>query len=387
MFQLRFVPLTVISLFASTALGRALAADVAVRTPDEFRAAVAHAKPGTQILLAPGDYGGGFRFNNVRGEAGNPVVIAAADPHKPPVFSKAKTGIHFSNPAHLELRDLVFTAITTNGLNLDDGGHPEPGDGARHIVLRGLQVSDIGGGGNEDGIKLSGVSDFQIIDCTIERWGTGGGSAVDMVGCHRGRIEGSTIRHTSPPNCTGLQCKGGSSDIVIRGNRFEFAGGRAVNIGGSTGLQFFRPALAKGGSHAEARNIRVEGNTFLGGMAAVAFAGADGAIVRFNTIERPERWALRIVQENRSADFVACRGGEFTDNVVIFDSSRWSEGGVNIGSGTAPDTFKFARNWWYCADRPTRSTPKLPTAEADGVYGKDPATAKDKAGATAWRSE
>src|SRR6185436_15401455 len=163
--------------------------------------------------------------------------------------------------------------------------------------------------------------------------------------------------------------------------------GRAVNIGGNTGLQFFRPPLVPGGDHAEARNIRVEGNTFIGGMSAVAFAGADGAVVRFNTIEQPGRWALRIVQENRATGFVACRNGEFTDNLVVFDSSCWSEGGVNVGSGTAPATFQFARNWWYCGDRPALSTPRLPVAESDGVYGKDPASARDKAGAGGWRPQ
>jgi hypothetical protein len=208
-----------------------------------------------------------------------------------------------------------------------------------------------------------------------------------MVGCHRGVIEGSTIRHTSPPNCTGVQCKGGSSEIAIRGNRFEFAGGRAINIGGNTGRQFFRPGLKAGAAQAEARDIVVEGNTFVGGLCAVAFAGVDGAIVRFNTIDRPERWALRIVQENRAQGFVACRRGQFTDNVVVFDSRRWSEGGVNIGAGTAPETFTFARNWWYCADRPARSTPKLPVTEVAGVYGQEPVGAREKAGATAWKRE
>ena len=121
-----------------------------------------------------------------------------------------------------------------------------------------------------------------------------------MVGCHRGVIAANVIRHIvpEPPNCTGVQGKGGTSDVVIRQNRFEHAGGRGVNIGGGTGLQFFRPALVAGGAHAEARNIRVEGNTFVGAMTPVAFAGVDGAVVRFNTIERPGRWALRILQEN-----------------------------------------------------------------------------------------
>src|SRR5436190_11303511 len=203
-----------------------------------------------------------------------------------------------------------------------------------------------------------------------------------MVVCHRGVIEGCTIKHTEPepPNCTGVQAKGGTSEITVRRNRFENAGGRAVNIGGSTGLKFFRPPLANGTNNAEARDIRVEGNTFVGSSAPIAFVGVDGAIVRFNTIEKPSRWAVRILQETKGPQFVACRNGEFTDNTVLFEANR---GTVNVGGGTQPQTFKFARNWWYCVDYPGRSRVSLPVPEADGVYGRPIAEAKDKAGATA----
>jgi hypothetical protein len=108
-------------------------------------------------------------------------------------------------------------------------------------------------------------------------------------------------------------------------------------------------------------------------------------VVRFNTIERPSRWALRILQETKAPGFVACRNGEFTDNTIVFESTRWSEGGVNIGAGTAPATFKFARNWWYCADNPERSGPHLPTTETDGKYGRPIEEAKGKAGAEAMK--
>jgi hypothetical protein len=362
-------------------------ADVVVRNPEELRAAVAAAQPGTRILLASGSYTGGFQFRNLRGSEGQPIIIAAADPKQPPVFRDANTGMHLSNPAFVELHDLVFTKLAHNGLNIDDGGGAAPLESAHHVTLRGLRISDIGSEGNHDGIKLSGLWDFRIVDCTIERWGTKGGSAIDMVGCHRGVIESSLIRHNNPepPNCTAVQCKGGTSAVVVRRNRFEHAGGRGVNIGGGTGLQFFRPPLDKAGGNAEARDIRVEGNTFVGAMTPVAFAGADGGVFRFNTIERPGRWALRILQENRAPGFVACRNGQFTDNVIVFDSARWSEGGVNIGAGTAPETFTFARNWWYCADQPERSRPKLPTEETGGVYGRNVDEAKGIAGASAFR--
>jgi len=360
------------------------AADVKVNGA-EFRAAVAAAKPGTRLLLTGGNYGAGFHFNNLRGEEKQPIVIAAVDTNNPPVFRDGNVAMHLSNPAYVELHNLVFTKLSQNGINIDDVGG-KTNASARGVVLRGLRISDVGGEGNHDGIKISGIWDFRVTGCTIERWGTRGGSAIDMVGCHRGVIEGNTVRHNpEPQNCTGVQGKGGTSDVVIRRNRFENAGGRAVNIGGSTGLQYFRPALVEGRENAEARNLRVEGNTFVGASAPVAFVGVDGAVVRFNTIERPGRWALRILQENKAPGFVACRNGEFTDNTIVFDSSRWGEGGVNISGGTAPSTFKFARNWWYCADNPERSHPRLPTAEVDGNYGRPIAEAKGKAGADALR--
>ena len=54
---------------------------------------------------------------------------------------------------------------------------------------------------------------------------------------------------------------------------YEDAGGRAVNIGGSTGLAYFRPA----GANFEAREITVEDCEFLGGMCAVASAVASSS--------------------------------------------------------------------------------------------------------------
>lgn len=344
--------------------------EVLVQSAEEFRNAVSQAKPGARLLLAPGNYPGGFHFSNLRGETNHPIVIAAADPDHPPVIQGGTGGLQLSRPAFVELHHLVISNMTGNGLNIDDGG--EFDSPAHHLVLRGLKVIDIGPKGNRDAIKLSGVVDFRVEGCVIERWGTGGGSGIDMVGCHRGVIASNLFRHTDTTGSTGVQAKGGTSRIAIRHNRFEDAGGRAINLGGSTGLQFFRPPLKPGEAHFEAKDIRVEGNTFIGGGAAVAYVGVDGAVVRFNTIYQPKRWALRILQETREPGFVPSRNGEFTDNIVAFHSSAWAEGGVNIGSGTAPETFRFARNWWYCLDEPARSRPKLPVAEVDGIYGQSP---------------
>src|SRR5205823_14154070 len=173
-----------------------------------------------------------------------------------------------------------------------------------------------------------------------------------MVGCHDGIIEKCIFRHTDETGSTGIQAKGGCARLTFRGNRFESAGGRAVNIGGSTGLEFFRPPLKTlaGKPYSEAKDIVVEGNTFVGSGAPVAFVGVDGATVRFNTIYRPRKWALRILQENRAPGFVPSRGGVFEANVVVFRLEGWIEGGVNIRPGTLPATFRFARNLWYRED-------------------------------------
>ncbi len=356
------------------AVGYALGepAAVTVRDAEEFRQAVARAKPGARSLLAPGEYPGGFYFPRLQGRPDKPIVIAAADPKNPPVIKGRVEGMHLTDAAHVELRDLTLTGATGNGLNIDDGGSYDTP--SHHVLLRGLKITDVGPRGNHDGVKLSGVDDFRIEGCTVERVG---GQGIDMVGCHRGVIEGCTFRHSEgETGATGVQAKGGTRDITVRGCRFENAGARAVNIGGSTGLQFFRPPLQTPSGQAaryyEAKDIRVEGNTFIGGQAPVAFVGVDGAVVRFNTIYRPRRWALRILQETRAPGFVPCRDGTFTENLVVFRSGEWSEGGVNIGPGTAPETFTFARNFWYCADDPAKSRPTLPTKEAGGVYGKDP---------------
>ncbi|MDW8320131.1 MAG: right-handed parallel beta-helix repeat-containing protein [Armatimonadota bacterium] len=341
---------------------------IRVQNAAQLRQAVRNARPGDTILLAPGEYEGDLYFENIHGEPGKPIVIAGEDPRNPPVIRGGGECLHISKAWHLELRNMVLVGARHNGLNIDDGGQYD--SPSHHIVLKSLTVRDIGPEGNCDGIKLSGVTDFRVEECSVERWGDGG-QGIDMVGCHRGVIQRCTLRFTDDKGY-GVQAKGGCTDIIVRRCRFEHAGARAMQIGGSTGLQFFRPPLKPGGEHAEARNITVEGCTFIGSTAAVSFVGVDGAVVRFNTIYRPKRWAIRILQETRAEGFVACRNGRFTDNLIVFRSGEWFEGGVNIGPFTAPQTFTFGRNWWYCEDAPERSKPALPVSEKEGIYGVNP---------------
>jgi hypothetical protein len=350
-------PFLVLAFLASPAPG----SEVRVATTRALYDALAAARPGARIVVAAGEYER-VQFAGLTGSAEAPVEIAADPAGARPVFH---AGIQLSDIVHVTIEGLEIAGSPANGLNVDDAGTFDTP--SRHVVLRDLLVRDTGAGGNEDGIKLSGVEDFRLERCTVTSWGRGG-SAVDMVGCRRGVIAGCTFRdRDEDPAATGVQAKGGTRDVVIRASRFEHAGRRAVHVGGSTALAWFRPAPAG----FEARDVVVEDCTFVGSEAPIAFTGCDGALVRLCTFVRPRKWFLRILQETRADGFVACRGGVFEDNLVVWSTADVATP-VNVGPHTAPATFRFARTWWYCSDAPERSIPTLPTPEIDARGGRDP---------------
>lgn len=349
--------------------GPGFGAERAVEVADgaSLRAALRAARPGTRIRIAPGRYSPGVYVAGLTGTEQGPIVIEGAQEKRPPSFEGGGEGWHLSDCAYVTLRNIAVRGQSSNGINVDDGGSFD--SPSHHIVLDGLRISEVGPQGNHDPIKLSGVTDFTVRNCVIEGWG---GQAVDMVGCHRGLIEGCEFRGKKGfSQGTGPQTKGGSSRVVIRRCLFLDAAARGVNLGGSTGLAFFRPK----GALYEAKDITVEECVFVGCEAPVAYVGVDGAVVRFNTFFRPRKWVMRILQETTKEGFAPCRRGRFEDNLIVF---RRAEVGVfvNVGPNTQPETFRFARNLWYCEDRPEASRPRLPVAETGGVYAVDPRLAE-----------
>lgn len=329
----------------------------------ELRAALPRLGPGHTLRLLPGVYRGGLHVE-LQGSAEQPIVIEAADAEHPPVLRGGGTGLHVARARYVTLRGLVIEGAQQGGLNLDDGGAR---DGrARGVRLERLVVRDVQGQGNHDGIKLSGLDDFVVSDCTIERWGRGG-SGIDLVGCHDGRIQGCVLRHVPGQGANGIQAKGGSARITIEHCFLEHAGQRAIQLGGSTGKEYFRPP----GALYEAQELLVQDCVVVGADAALAFVGVDGAIVRHCLIVRPCRWVLRILQETRDEGFVPCRNGRFEHNVVLWQRRQLRQT-CNVGPGTQPESFLFRANWWYCVDAPIESHPALSSKEQDGRYGVDP---------------
>ncbi|MHC4434356.1 MAG: right-handed parallel beta-helix repeat-containing protein [Planctomycetota bacterium] len=332
---------------------------VRVRNSSEFRSAVARLSPGTTLLLEPGVYSGGLYLRDVKGTREKRIVIRGSDPDNRPLFSGGRQAIHLANCSHLTLGNITVKDFPTNGINIDDGGTFETP--AHHIVVENVTILETGPKGNHDALKMSGVDHFVVQKCRFEGWG---GSGIDMVGCHHGVVEDCTFTGRAGfSQSNGVQLKGGTEDVLVQCCFFKNAGQRAINLGGSTGLQFFRPEVRD----YEARNITIAGNRFVGSSAPVAWVTSDGGHVHHNTIVMPEKWVLRILQESRDARFRACCRGVFEHNLIIFDSKIQTF--VNVGPGTAPDTFVMRRNAWHDVDG--YREPSLPVRETEGVYLSD----------------
>lgn len=330
------------------------------------------AGPGTAIRLRPGVYAGGAFVENLRGTADAPIWIGGVPGDVRPVIEGGGEALHLVRSAYVVVHDLEVRRTTANGINADDGGVTTGPVEAHHLVFRGIEVAEVGGSGNQDCLKLSGVADVEVRDSAFRACGGGGsGSGIDIVGGHRIRIARSRFEAMSG---NAVQAKGGSADVEVWANVMRDAGGRAVNMGGSTGFAYFRPPLDAAAVNAEARDIRVVANVIVGGDAPVAYVGCVGCLVAHNTLVDPGRWVARILQETTSRDgftFAPASGGRFVNNVVSFQRARLSTF-VNVGGGTAPETFTFAHNLWYASDAPARSQPSLPVPEVGGIVGRDP---------------
>ncbi|QDT15365.1 right-handed parallel beta-helix repeat-containing protein [Alienimonas californiensis] len=368
-FPLRCVAVTAAALLTGAPLtGVSAAAEVTVGSDAALRDALAAAGPGDTVRVKPGVYRGGFEWSP-RGEPGRPITLIGDDPRNPPTFRGGASGIKLTRPAHAVLSDLIFEGASGNGLNADDGGDRDAPAGP--LTLRRVTVRDSGGlperAANLDGFKLSGVDGLRMHDCVAERWG-GGGQGIDLVGCHdaairRCRLDGGATGEVGPG--IGLQAKGGSRDVLFENCRVEGVTERCVNLGGSTGLAFFRPPNAP----YEAADVTVRGCDLIGGAAAVAFVGSDGGRVEGCTLRDQTRFPFRILKENDAAHLIDTRGGVIVGNVIVWEAgSVWTR--VNVGPGAAAETFKFADNVWANVAAPARSRlGDLPAPETGAEYG------------------
>jgi hypothetical protein len=330
------------------------------------------AAPGAAIRVHAGTYPGETYLEGLSGTDAAPIWIGGMPGEARPVIEGGGEGIHLVRVRYVIVHDLEVRNTAYNGINTDDGGDYANADAARHILFRDLSIHHIGGSGNQDCLKLSGVNDYFVLESEFAFCGGGGsGSGIDHVGCHHGLIVGNFFHDLS---ANAVQNKGGSQDIEIRANHMLNAGYRAVNIGGSTGYEYFRPPLSTSQPNFEARDIRVIANVIEGGETPFAFVGAVDSLAANNTIIDPENWLLRILQETVSDgtyEFLPSGNNTVLNNLFYFDRGSLSTY-INIGPNTAPETFTFSNNLWYAHDDPALSQPTLPVTETDGVVGQAP---------------
>ena len=311
--------------------------------------------PGDTILVHGGTYAGGLFAGNIQGTADAWITIMAATGELV-IFDGGTNAWQFSDAAYLDIRGFVFENQTGNGLNFDDGGtYDTP---AHHIRFTACSFQNINATGNNDFLKLSGVDSFEVVQCSFLN-GAAGGSGIDMVGCHDGKV---SLCQFLALGSNSIQMKGGTRNITVERNFFKFGGERTLNIGGATGLQFFRPIDAT----YEAADIKAYSNVFVGSTAPIAFVGAINCAVINNTIYLPAKWVLRILQETvDTTRFAPCGNNDFINNIIYINNLVNVE--CNIGPNTDPESFLFSNNLWFKENDPFWNGPVLPVEDLNSI--------------------
>lgn len=327
----------------------------------DLGSALSNVKPGDTVILLSEKHKVNQFIQNINGEADKWIVITS-NPQNPAIFEGGSTAVQLSDVSYLKISNIVFSGQSANGFNIDDGGtYDSP---THNIIIENCKWLGMNATGNNDELKMSGIDNFEVRFCVFEN-GASGGSMIDLVGCHQGKIYGNTF---SKAGSNAIQAKGGCKDIDIYQNLFINAGQRSINIGGSTGLQYFRPLDA----NYEAMNIRVYSNQFVGSVAPIAFVGATQCSVINNLLYMPERWLVRILQENVTEGFVRSSYNTFANNICYFNNAANNERGINIGSNTLPNTFDFSNNLWYNTDNQNWNGPNPAVIHTNSIINQNP---------------
>ena len=314
---------------------------------------------GDTILFHAGIYPGNQYIEALKGRESGWIHITSV-PGDCVVIRGGTNAWQLSDPAFVSISNIIFEQQTGNGVNIDDGGdYSTP---AHHVNFSQCTFRDMNASGNNDLLKLSGVDSFFVENCYFLN-GAAGGSGIDMVGCHNGVIQGGQFRNMGS---NAIQAKGGSENVIIFQNFFEDCGARTLNLGGSTGLAFFRPMNAT----FEAAHLYVYSNIFSGSDAPVAFVGCVNSEVVNNTIYKPQTWAVRILQETVDPDrFAECGDNSFRNNIIYLGNIRTE---TNVGPDTRPETFIFDYNFWFNYENENWRIPNTPVSDPHVVAGQDP---------------
>jgi len=310
--------------------------------------------PGDVVTILNQVFSDGPQYlSDINGLPNQPITIIAQT-NQSPIFRGGAEAVHLINCNYITIDGLVFEQQTENSLNIDDGtNYATP---SSNIIVKNCLFRNIGANGNNDFLKMAGVDNFLISNCTfINGVSSGFGSGLDMVGCHQGVIQDCLF---DDPGSVGVSAKGGSQFVTIQRNIFKNTNGRAVAVGGFSGIPYFRPPLPNPIVNGyEASDINVFSNLFMNNQSPVAFVGAVNSTFRNNTIYKPQTWVMRILQENNENGMLPCSNNEFSNNIIYLSNDIVE---VNINPvNTDPASFTFSHNTWY-NESSSNWTPSLP---------------------------
>ena len=304
-------------LLAALALATpAVARGAGVRVgPEGLAAALAEARPGSVLLLEPGDYAG-LSLRDRGGAPGTPVTIRAADPAVPPRLAR----LRLRDASHLVLTDLVLDYRFAAGDTIRDRPFEIRGGSGLRLsrllvdgdLARGRSAID-DGHPTAFGLALTGVADVTIEETEIRRLHRGlvvdrcrgvtvrncllhglRSDGMNFAAVQRLTIEGNTIRDFARaegsrdhPDMIQFWTNGTTTpatDIVIRRNRL------LAGTGGWTQSIFMRNEevdTGRAGTEMFYRNVLIEENFIHNAHAhGITVGETRGLVIRRNTVVR-----------------------------------------------------------------------------------------------------
>ena len=182
--------------------------------------------------------------------------------------------------------------LTMRGVRLDDGGDVFHCELCKRVTLDHVTLR---GDGAQETIKINQSSDVTVTDSDISG---AGDNNFDAVAVRRIKLLRNHF-HDAEDWCA--YAKGGSTEVIVRGNLFSECGTGGFTAGQGTGMQF----MASPFTHYEASSVLIEGNSVRDTEgAAFGVGGGANVLIRRNIATRigSRSHVLEVGYGSRSCD-------------------------------------------------------------------------------------
>ena len=182
--------------------------------------------------------------------------------------------------------------LTLRGVRLDDGGDVFHCELCKRVTLDRVTLR---GDGAQETIKINQSSDVTVADSDISG---AGDNNFDAVAVRRIKLLRNHF-HDAEDWCA--YAKGGSTEVIVRGNLFSECGTGGFTAGQGTGMQF----MASPFTHYEASSVLIEGNSVRDTEgAAFGVGGGANVLIRRNIATRigSRSHVLEVGYGSRSCD-------------------------------------------------------------------------------------